>query len=43
MKFKRQCMTGCASNLRFFFSRGIQALVKHWNKCIERNGDFVEE
>lgn len=42
-KFKRQCMTGCASNIRFYFSRGIQALVKRWNKCIESNGDFVEE
>jgi hypothetical protein len=42
-KFKRQCMTGCARNLRFFFLRGIQALVKHQNKCIECNGDFVEE
>jgi len=44
MKFKRQCMTGRASNLRFFFfSRGIQALVKCQNKCIEHNWDFVEE
>jgi len=44
-KFKRQCMTGCARNLRFFFfpPRGFQALVRHQNKCIECNGDIVEE
>jgi histone-lysine N-methyltransferase SETMAR len=26
-----------------FFSRGIQALVKRWNTCIERSGDYVEK
>jgi len=26
-----------------FFSRGIQALLKHWNTCMERNGDYAEK
>jgi len=26
-----------------FFSRGIPALPKHWNTCMERNGDYVEK
>jgi len=26
-----------------FFSRGIYALVKHWHKCIELAGDYVEQ
>jgi len=26
-----------------FFSRGIHALLKHWNICMERNGDYVEK
>jgi len=26
-----------------FFSRGIYALVKHWRKCIELEGDYVEQ
>jgi hypothetical protein len=30
-------------NLSRIFSRGIQALVKRWRICIERNGDYVEK
>jgi hypothetical protein len=26
-----------------FFSRGIQALVKHWRTCIEHKRDYVEK
>jgi len=26
-----------------FFSRGINALVKRWRKCIELKGDYVEQ
>ena len=26
-----------------FFSRGIHALPKHWNTCMERNGDYEEK
>jgi len=26
-----------------FFSRGIYALVKRWHKCIELEGDYVEQ
>jgi len=26
-----------------FFSRGIHALPKRWNTCVERNGDYVEK
>jgi hypothetical protein len=28
---------------REFLSGGIQALVKRWRTCIERNGDYVEK
>jgi len=27
----------------FFFCRGICALLKHWNTCMERNGDYIEK
>jgi hypothetical protein len=38
-------MTGFASNQKifFFFPRGIYALVKRLNECIERNGGYVEK
>ena len=26
-----------------FFFRGIHALPKHWNTCMEHNGDYVEK
>ena len=26
-----------------FFSRGIHALLKHWNTCMECNGDYAEK
>jgi hypothetical protein len=26
-----------------FFSRGIHALLKHWNTCMVRNGDYIEK
>jgi hypothetical protein len=26
-----------------FFSRSIHALPKHWNTCMECNGDYVEK
>jgi len=26
-----------------FFSRGISALLKHWNTCMERIGDYIEK
>ena len=26
-----------------FFTRGIHTLPKHWNTCMERNGDYVEK
>jgi hypothetical protein len=26
-----------------FFSGGIHAFPKHWNTCIERNGDYIEK
>jgi len=31
------------SQPKHFFSRGIHALPKRWNTCIERNGDYVEK
>jgi len=27
----------------FFFSRGIHALPKRWNTCMECNGDYTEK
>jgi hypothetical protein len=35
-KFKRPC-----KQPKDCFKKGIQVLVKRWNKCIERNGDYV--
>ena len=26
-----------------FFSEGIKQLVRRWNKCCERNGDYIEK
>jgi hypothetical protein len=26
-----------------FFSRGMHALPKRWNTCMERNGDYIEK
>ena len=26
-----------------YFSRGIHALPKHWNTCVERDGDYIEK
>jgi len=31
------------SQSKDFFSRGIHALPKRWNTCMERNGDYVEK
>jgi hypothetical protein len=31
------------SQLKDFFSRGIHALPKRWNTCMERNGDYIEK
>ena len=32
----RRCMSGCALNQKtFFFSRGIHALPKRWNTCMQ--------
>jgi len=25
------------------FSRGIHALLKRWNTCVEHNGDYIEK
>jgi histone-lysine N-methyltransferase SETMAR len=32
----------CTQSEEFFFSHGIQALVKCWHTCVERGGDYVE-
>jgi hypothetical protein len=31
------------SQQKNFFSRGIHALPKRWNTCMERNGDYIEK
>jgi len=39
----RRCMSGCILSQKTFFSRGIHAFLKHWNTCMECNGDYVEK
>jgi hypothetical protein len=41
-KCSRRCMCGCALNKSIFF-RGIHALPKRWNTCMELNGDYIEK
>jgi hypothetical protein len=31
------------SSPKEFFSRGIHALPKRWNTCMEHNGDYIEK
>ena len=31
------------SQRKEFFSRGIRALPKRWNTCMEGNGDYIEK
>ena len=47
-KVRRRGVAGGAqvaalSPKRVFFSRGIHALPKRWNTCMEHNGDYVEK
>ena len=28
---------------KFFFTNGMKLLEKHWNQCIAREGDYVDE
>ena len=37
----RRCKSGCVLSQKNFFSRGIHALPKRWNTCMERNGDYI--
>ena len=39
----RRCTSGCTLSQKTFFSRGIHALPKRWNTCMERNGDYIEK
>jgi len=39
----RRCTSGCTLSQKTFFSKGIHALPKRWNTCMERNGDYVEK
>ena len=39
----RRCVSGCAFSQKTFFFRGIHALPKRRNTCMERNGDYVEK
>ena len=32
-----------ALSVKEFFSRGIHALPKRWNICMEGNGDYIEK
>jgi hypothetical protein len=31
------------SQPKYFFSRGMHALPKRWNTCMEHNGDYIEK
>ena len=35
------CVARCPAK-KTFFSEGIKKLVQRWKKCIERQGDYVE-
>jgi hypothetical protein len=39
----RRCKSGCGPAKIIFFFRGIHALPKRWNTCMERNGDYMEK
>jgi hypothetical protein len=39
----RQCMSGCALSQKTFFLEVSNALLKHWNTCKVRNGDYIEK
>ena len=43
VRFGRLCMSGCAPVRKNSFPRGIYKLVKRWRKCIELEGDYVEQ
>jgi hypothetical protein len=32
-----------AAQPKTFFSEGIKKLVQRWNKCVEKQGDYVEK
>jgi hypothetical protein len=32
-----------ALSAKRIFSRGIRALPKHWNTCVELNGDYIDK
>jgi len=38
-RYSRRCMSGCTLSQKNFFLRGMHALLKRWNTCMERNGD----
>jgi hypothetical protein len=42
-KCSRPCTSGCALNQKNFFCKGIHALPKRWNTCLERNGNYTEK
>jgi predicted nuclease with RNAse H fold len=42
-KCSRRYTIGCALNQKNFFSRGIHALPKCWDTCMEHNGDYTEK
>jgi len=38
----RQFTRGCTLSQKNFFSRGMRALPKRWNTCMEHSGDYME-
>ena len=36
-------MSGLLLSQRHFFSEGIQKLLERWNKCIAKQGDYIEK
>ena len=40
-RWSRRSTSGCTLCQKIFFSRGMRALPKRWNTCMERNGDYI--
>ena len=41
--WKQQCISGYVLNQKHFFADGIKKLVGHWEKCIAKQGDYIEK
>jgi hypothetical protein len=39
----RRCTSGCTLSPKNFFSKGMRALPKRWNTCMELNGHYIDK